>query len=422
VCVYCCDDVEKDCLAGAPRKYSPLVFSPQHGTHHSLSLLNQVLEQFLNTTVEDKDKLTEAYLVGNRLVKFVSRVLPTHSDYFSNDPKLVELRGQSQAQLVQLLQYLEELALIIDEEEYQDFVRENQELLAFSEEESLTEEEDEVSSFGEEEEEPSMSFGEGPSFVASDVAQSGVNESQNLEDFEAPTQSRIRAIQNQESESWDQAFSNQIAPQLPEFELHRNQPEQKQQESATFEVEWAFPTDFDTEPYHAEVERMDTSASSSLPVDFCNAWPSEHDTSVSSNVWINRDQRQGPDSSFSASPEQPCKAPEKMTLRPKALYGSPSSSEREQSPKSVYELPEFMPEQALKNNNDDESSSPPPTVFSSGSVEGYLQRVDAERPPPCDDGMSALTGEEEELSLTGAPMRRRKRMGHFKGCVRCLLE
>lgn len=358
--------------------------------------------------------------MGNRLVKFVSRVLPTHTDYFSGDPKLVELRGQSQAQLVQLLQYLEELALIIDEEEYQEFVRENQELNMLSGEEAPLYEDssDEVSSFGDEE--PTSSFGEGPSFAASDAA---VDESQDIEVIEAkPTQSRMRALQNEESKSWDRAFSDQIAPQLPELEPKSRQQEGKEQElfldNTSFEVEWTFPADFSTSPNGKEQE-------AALPVDFSNSntWPTreEHGASIGSDVWVAQDQREDPDSSFSSSPERHYKTPAKMTLRPKALYGSPSSSDREQSPKSVLELPELMSE-LQKGDDNDEDSAYPPTVFSSGSVDGYLQRFDVERPPPSDDGMSALSGEEEEASLTGAPMRRRRRMGHFKGCVRCLLE
>ena len=56
--------------------------------------------------------------MGNRLVKFLSVVLPTHSDYFSIDANLAALRNRSQAQLVELLQYMEELAMLIDEIEY----------------------------------------------------------------------------------------------------------------------------------------------------------------------------------------------------------------------------------------------------------------------------------------------------------------
>ena len=83
-----------------------------------LLLLVQVLDQFLATSINESSELTESYLVGNRLVKFLSVVLPTHQDYFSTDGNLAALRNRSQAQLVELLQYMEELAMLIDEIEY----------------------------------------------------------------------------------------------------------------------------------------------------------------------------------------------------------------------------------------------------------------------------------------------------------------
>jgi len=79
----------------------------------------QVLEQFLATSIRrgttDAVELFEPYLVGNRLVKFLSMVLPTHPAYFDGSPGL---RLQSQEQLVKLLEYLEQLSQIIDELEY----------------------------------------------------------------------------------------------------------------------------------------------------------------------------------------------------------------------------------------------------------------------------------------------------------------
>jgi hypothetical protein len=86
----------------------------------SLSPPTQVLDQFLTTSIDEKAELTESYLVGNRLVKFLSTVLPTHKNYFQEG--LEESRNRSQAQLVQLLQYLEQLALIIDEDELNKYI------------------------------------------------------------------------------------------------------------------------------------------------------------------------------------------------------------------------------------------------------------------------------------------------------------
>lgn len=67
-------------------------------------------------------ELAESFSVGNRLIKFLSIVLPTHYEYFSNHPRLQVLRKQSQAQLVELLQYLEEVAMVIDELQYNKYI------------------------------------------------------------------------------------------------------------------------------------------------------------------------------------------------------------------------------------------------------------------------------------------------------------
>lgn len=60
--------------------------------------------------------------MGNRLVKFLSVVLPTHNEYLSQDPELMNCRIRSQEQLVDLLQYMEELALIVDEIQYNLYI------------------------------------------------------------------------------------------------------------------------------------------------------------------------------------------------------------------------------------------------------------------------------------------------------------
>jgi hypothetical protein len=49
-------------------------------------------------------------------------VLPTHKDFYSTDLELSELRRQSHERWLALTRYLEELALIIDEEEHNQFV------------------------------------------------------------------------------------------------------------------------------------------------------------------------------------------------------------------------------------------------------------------------------------------------------------
>lgn len=84
----------------------------------------QVLDQFLSTSgaSSSPEEVSESYLVGNRLVKFLSVVLPTHKEYFSNDPELIQCRVRSQEQLIDLLQYMEELALIVDEIQYNLYI------------------------------------------------------------------------------------------------------------------------------------------------------------------------------------------------------------------------------------------------------------------------------------------------------------
>ena len=66
--------------------------------------------------------MIECYIVGNRLFKFLSVVLPTHRQYFSTDPRLEKLRNCSESQLMELLEYMEELELMIDEMEYNRYI------------------------------------------------------------------------------------------------------------------------------------------------------------------------------------------------------------------------------------------------------------------------------------------------------------
>jgi hypothetical protein len=82
----------------------------------------QVLDRFLASDISEREDLIESYLIGNRLFKFLSVGLPTHPDYFSSDPALVALRTKSQSTLLELLEYIEELELIIDEIEYNQYI------------------------------------------------------------------------------------------------------------------------------------------------------------------------------------------------------------------------------------------------------------------------------------------------------------
>ncbi len=60
--------------------------------------------------------------MGNRLVKFLSSILPTHTEYFSNSEKAAKARDRSQDQLVTILKYLDQIAMLVDEQEREDFV------------------------------------------------------------------------------------------------------------------------------------------------------------------------------------------------------------------------------------------------------------------------------------------------------------
>jgi hypothetical protein len=84
----------------------------------------QVLQQFLSSSIiiSKREDMIESYLIGNRLFKFLSVVLPTHQDYFTPQPKLANLRVRSQNQLIELLEYMEELELMIDEMEYNSYI------------------------------------------------------------------------------------------------------------------------------------------------------------------------------------------------------------------------------------------------------------------------------------------------------------
>jgi len=86
-------------------------------------IAEKVYDQFLNSPLDYKSELAEAYLIGNRLVHFLSRVLPTHKDYRSNhNGFMAGLRDKSQTQLLQLIQYLGRLEILIDEEEFNSFI------------------------------------------------------------------------------------------------------------------------------------------------------------------------------------------------------------------------------------------------------------------------------------------------------------
>lgn len=61
-------------------------------------------------------------MVGNRLCRFLSNVLPTHPDYWSSDPEIVSNRSKSHSQLAELVYFVKQLAVMIDEDEHQSYI------------------------------------------------------------------------------------------------------------------------------------------------------------------------------------------------------------------------------------------------------------------------------------------------------------
>jgi hypothetical protein len=106
------------------------------------------------------------------------------------------------------------------------------------------------------------------------------------------------------------------------------------------------------------------------------------------------------------------------------LMGEQASSKvggsvtRGQSPRSAAEFPGWA------SCNEDVSADI--SLGSSHAVMGYLELLvdDEERPPPS-DALSVAASEEEELSLTGRNVTKRKQqlsLSKFKGCLKCLLD
>ena len=62
-------------------------------------------------------------MVGNRLVKFLSTILPTHCDYYTQDDvTAIEARERSQGQVSIVAKYLDQIAILIDKQEHEDYI------------------------------------------------------------------------------------------------------------------------------------------------------------------------------------------------------------------------------------------------------------------------------------------------------------
>ena len=84
--------------------------------------MNQVQEQF-QAIYEKGEKLEEAYIMGNRLIKFLSEVLPTHQQYYSKHPEFTKLRIQTQNNLLKVRTQMDDISYSLDMEVYETVMK-----------------------------------------------------------------------------------------------------------------------------------------------------------------------------------------------------------------------------------------------------------------------------------------------------------
>ena len=82
-----------------------------------------MLDQFLHHPIDTREELLEAYMVGQRLVKFLSVILPTHMEYSTQaDLRARAARERSLEQLAVVTKYIDQIALLIDKQEHEDYI------------------------------------------------------------------------------------------------------------------------------------------------------------------------------------------------------------------------------------------------------------------------------------------------------------
>ena len=398
-------------LAVLPRdsvKAHQLDFSP---TSFHYSFIPQVLEQFLNKFVADRDELNESYLVGTRLVKFLSTVLPTHTDYFATDPVLDEMRAQSQSQLVQLLQYLEQLALIIDECEENNYIlndlTESKAAIgskgAGSTTSTTTDRDkrshrihEETNSILERSTDTTISsvlFAErtlsSETTMNTTIETTLTTATGDLDvvdmDFFNARDSHLLSLQKEESNAWDEMFSQQCG----------TEPIKETDKSNEFEM--AFCSAVEWDPYFPVASIPKKAQDTSSP-------PSQQQSpGVPPNLSLLKKQGSLIETTVYADPqrETATKKSQVVNFSSKAEIQEPM--QRESSPKSIMELSEWGYHDQLEESK-------------------YFQFLAAV------DGGSITSQEAEDFSLTSMTnrihhrRRNRKQLEKFKGCIRCLLE
>lgn len=80
------------------------------------------MDEFLQHSIDTKADMIESYVLGNRLVRLLSTLLPRHRDYYSPDVEATRARAKSQEQLIKVLRYIDQLAILIDKEEHASFI------------------------------------------------------------------------------------------------------------------------------------------------------------------------------------------------------------------------------------------------------------------------------------------------------------
>mmetsp|Transcript_14242 Transcript_14242/g.17298 ORF Transcript_14242/g.17298 Transcript_14242/m.17298 type:complete len:809 (-) Transcript_14242:48-2474(-) len=105
--------IEEDDAAGG----SEFVINKQSKLRNYCDIADRVRDQF-QATFEAGNKLEEAYIMGNRLIKFLGDVLPTHHHYYSRHPEYTKLRIKTQNCVLEVRKQIDEVAFLYDKEIY----------------------------------------------------------------------------------------------------------------------------------------------------------------------------------------------------------------------------------------------------------------------------------------------------------------
>jgi len=382
----------------------------------------KVMDNILNASVSESSKVTQSYLIGTRLVKFLSTVLPTHRDYFVQDASLVALRNRSQVQLVQLMQYMEQLAVIIDQtewEKHQHRISADQGRIRAM---LATGAQKMKSSKSNERSKPAFAFSDPDSSVLSSGGSSTTapmdtsfesSGGESTASFHTSCSNSVmshREQQQNEASTWDETFA-MCGPQLEETPSNIEDVEVRSGFDSVFsdgdELEFATRDagDFNSteNPFKTLLQNTGGSVLEVLP---SAARAQDKETSAARN--------------------------KNLVVQMKHLtFQEPIPPARESSPKSPMEFTEWRKSvAALQEMQEDENNSP------LTAVDPNLQHLVIRPTSPTfrvagnesdDDTISLVTNEDEVSSQIETPNRgtmveRRRVLHSFKDCMRCLLQ